>query len=644
MKLRLTFVLFSLACCLLNVACGGGSSTPPPPPPPPQLVITTDTLPSTVVGHAYSVTLQATGGTGALTWSLVNPLPDGLSLSSSGVLSGTPTSSGNFAIFLQARDSGNPAQTATTIPTLFVAGILSLNSLSIPAANRGVQYFDGIAAFGGTPPLTYSISAGALPPGLSLTANGSQFAQISGTPTQKGTFNFTIQVTDSGTGSLQQTTSAPQNMDVQALLVFNKPSLANGLVGRAYSDTVTTLNGVAPLHFVAQNLPPGLSIDSVSGTVSGTPSQPVFSGFVVTVTDSSVPQQSNSTFISLTIFDVLHFNSTTLPNLVINVPGSDFITAQGGVPPLSLQMTSGNLPPGMTFTPSGSSAFINGTPTQLGSYSFVVHSQDSAVPPEQLDTTLTVNVVPAPPQIKTTTLPRAIVGRAYSASLGAVQGTPPYNWSISTGSLPAGLMLDSQGLIHGTPTGAGISQFAVHLADSGTPVQTADANLSINVLAHALGRNDSIATATPISSGFFNASISPFSDPSSAAPDTDYYRLTANPGATVSVSVRARLLFVNSTLDPVIEIVDSTGTRFTTCNDPVQAFLKPPAVPDPNPSDFDDPCINDDDPNTGTTDSSLRFQVPGTTGPPVTFYIHVFDFRGDARPDMLYQLIVSGAN
>jgi hypothetical protein len=308
-------------------------------------------------------------------------------------------------------------------------------------------------------------------------------------------------------------------------------------------------------------------------------------------------------------------------------------------------MTSGNLPPGTNFVPSGNFAFIAGAPTQLGTYSFGVHIQDSAVPPQLLDTTLTISIVPIPPRIGTSVLPRAIVGRVYSASLAASFGTPPYTWSLNSGNLPAGLMLDSQGLIHGTPTAMGTSQFSVHLADSGAPVQTVDSLLlSINVLAHALGRNDSIATATPLSGGIYNASISPFSDPSTSAPDGDYYVLTATPGATVSVSVRARLAFSASTLDPVLEIVDGTGARFTTCNDPAQAFLQPPAVIDPNPNDFNNPCINDDDPNTGTTDSSLRFQVPGTSSPPVTFYVHIIDFRGDARPDMLYQLIVNGAN
>src|SRR5262249_12024238 len=152
-------------------------------------------------------------------------------------------------------------------------------------------------------------------------------------------------------------------------------------------------------------------------------------------------------------------------------------------------------------------------------------------------------VVPIPPTIHMGNVPRGIVARPYSLGLAGQNGTPPYTWSISNGSLPSHLTLDSQGLIQGTPDTAGNSTFNVTLTDSGTPAQSANATITIQVLAHALGRNDTIATATPIGNGSFAASISPFSDPSSTGADGDYYRLTANPGATVSVSVFARRNF-----------------------------------------------------------------------------------------------------
>jgi hypothetical protein len=137
-------------------------------------------------------------------------------------------------------------------------------------------------------------------------------------------------------------------------------------------------------------------------------------------------------------------------------------------------------------------------PDQLGQFSFDLKLSDSASPPQTAQATFSLPVVPIPPTIHVRDVPRGIVGRPYSLGLAGLNGTPPYSWSISGGSLPPGLTLDSQGLILGTPTTAGNSVFAVLLTDSGAPPQTATATMSIQVLAHALGRNDTIVTATPI--------------------------------------------------------------------------------------------------------------------------------------------------
>jgi hypothetical protein len=150
-----------------------------------------------------------------------------------------------------------------------------------------------------------------------------------------------------------------------------------------------------------------------------------------------------------------------------------------------------------------------------------------------------------------------------------------------------------------------------------------------------LGRNDSPATATPISNGTFRASISPYADPVAgpANPDHDYYQLTANPGAVVTIETMARRLTPQSFLDTVVEIVDADGNRFTTC--------RTPDVPYAN---YDQPCLNDDL-NLGILqDSHLEFQAPSEGTSPVMFYVHVFSFNGSARPDYVYDLIVSGAN
>ncbi|MEE8200032.1 MAG: hypothetical protein V3R29_02600 [Candidatus Acidoferrales bacterium] len=99
-----------------------------------------------------------------------------------------------------------------------------------------------------------------------------------------------------------------------------------------------------------------------------------------------------------------------------------------------------------------------------------------------------------------------------------------------------------------------------------------------------------------------------------------------------------------SPLDSVIEIVDVNDVRFQTCKDVGDDAPPPPVTPDPTPGAFDDACINDDI-NLGVVqDSKLEFRVPGTATDTVIFYVRVLDFRGDARPDLLYDIIISGAN
>lgn len=642
MRRRLILAVAVVATLIGLVSCGGGGSNFVGPPPPALLVITTTSLPQVIQGQAYSFTFQASGGSGVKTWTALDPLPSGFTLSSNGTLTGTPTAAGGYFFQVQVQDSGNPRQTAIAGETLSVVGILSLSNTSFPNGNRGITYQNLAYPSGGLSPYSFSVTAGSLPPGMTVSSVGGA-AQFSGIPTQAGTFPFTLQVTDSGTGSLQQTATAQLSITIDAILQINSLSLPSGVENRSYSATLTAVNGTLPLHWTASPTPQGLTLNTNTGVLSGTPTVVVFSGFFVTVTDSSSPPQSNSTFVSFVIYGALQFTQTDLGSQPVGSFAIFSITFSGGWPPVTSTLVSGTLPPGLTLVPGNT--YLSGVPTQTGQYSFVVRLQDSASPPQTAQSTLTATITPIPPVLANSSLPDGVVGKPYSWGLAARNGQPPFAWSMSAGSLPPGLSLDSLGLIHGTPTTAGTYNFTLLVSDSFTPPDTTQANATITVHATPLGRNDSIAKATPLTNGTYAASISPYSDPSTTGPDTDYYKLTANPGVTVSLTIYAARLFPPSSLDSVIEIVDGAGTRLQTCKDPASAFLGPPLVPDPNPNDYNDACINDDDPYTGTLDSSLSFQAPGTPGgPPVTFYVHVLDWRGDARPDLVYQIQISGAN
>jgi hypothetical protein len=288
------------------------------------------------------------------------------------------------------------------------------------------------------------------------------------------------------------------------------------------------------------------------------------------------------------------------------------------------------------------SGHISGLAVATGSFDMTFQVQDSAGKTATKPLTLKV-IQPPPPVIATSVLPDARIGGLYFVQLAVTNGAPPFNWTVTSGSLPTGIGFSPDGTLAGTGSVAQSATFTVQVSDLGG--QTGQRTFTLKTVALP-GRNDSISTATTLSNGTFSASLSPFTD-GGISPDTDFYKLSANPGALVTLNVLAEQINTVG-LDSVIEVLDANGQRLQTCRDPFSRFITkigPPLVPDPNPNDFDDQCVNDDDPNTGTTDSSLEFQVPGASGgAPVTFYVHVLDWGGRARPDLRYQLVVSGAN
>ncbi len=169
------------------------------------LAISTSTLPGATAGSAYSQTLAATGGKSPYTWSRsAGTLPTGLTLSSSGVISGTPTTAGTYSFTVKVTDSAaTPASVTKALSiTVSAAGTvspLSVTTTSLPGGTAGTAYSQTLSATGGVTPYTWSYS-GTLPSGIGITSAGT----VTGTPTVSGTFSFTAKVTDSkGTAATQ---------------------------------------------------------------------------------------------------------------------------------------------------------------------------------------------------------------------------------------------------------------------------------------------------------------------------------------------------------------------------------------------------------------------------------------------------------
>ena len=177
-----------------------------------SLQFSTSSLPAGQVGASYSTMVQATGGTTPYHWSISSgSLPAGLTLSATtGTISGKPTASGSSTFTVKVTDSTSPtAQTATKSLTITVASAsaaVQITTTSLPSGQAAVAYSTSLAAIDGISPYKWSITSGALPPGLTLASSGT----ISGTPTTSGTFSFTVHVADSASSP----TSASRSLSI----------------------------------------------------------------------------------------------------------------------------------------------------------------------------------------------------------------------------------------------------------------------------------------------------------------------------------------------------------------------------------------------------------------------------------------------
>lgn len=229
------------------------------------------TLPNGTVGTAYSQTITASGGTAPYTFSVIaGSLPPGLALAVGGVLSGTPTTAGSFTFTVRATDSagcfGSQVYTIVINP-LVVCPVITLSPATLPAGTAGVAYSQTITASPASA-YTFSVSAGALPPGLGLASSGPSTALLSGTPTTPGSFTFTVTATDTVSGCLgSRIYTVLVNCQTITISPATLPSTARFI---PYSQQLTATGAIGPVTFVVTGgaLPAGITL-SASGLISG---------------------------------------------------------------------------------------------------------------------------------------------------------------------------------------------------------------------------------------------------------------------------------------------------------------------------------------------------------------------------------------
>lgn len=255
----------------------------------PTLVVTPATLPAATAGTAYQAAITSSGGVAPYSHALTGTLPSGVTFDAgNGVLSGTPTQAGSFALTITVTDSttGTPASVVQNYTLLVATPALTLTPAAgaLPATTAGSAYQVAFSASGGVAPYTFAIGAGSLPAGLVLDA---ATGRVSGTPTAVGNASFSVTATDSTTGTPATTTQAYTLSVAAPVLTLTPATLPAGLFANAYQQQLSTTGGTAPYSYAVSTgaLPDGLAL-AASGALTGTPTAAGGFAFTVTATDA----------------------------------------------------------------------------------------------------------------------------------------------------------------------------------------------------------------------------------------------------------------------------------------------------------------------------------------------------------------------
>ncbi|MFF5383553.1 putative Ig domain-containing protein [Pedobacter suwonensis] len=437
----------------------------------PAIVFTGTALTNATIASPYSKQLPiATGGTPGYTYALAagSSLPAGLTLSANGLLSGTPTATGNPTFDVVVTDTKGCSTTATF--TLTVTPALALAPGALPNGVTGTAYTtNGIpAATGGTGPYTYSATG--VPPGLTFNP---ATREITGTPTQIGTFTIPVTVTDVN----GNTVTASYTIKITDPLVLPAATLANGATGTVYpTQTIpSATGGTGPYTYSATGVPPGLTFNPATREITGTPTQSGTFSVPVTVTDAD--GKTVTTNYAIVVADPLLLPAATLPD---GTEGTVYATqtlpsATGGVGPYTY--VASNLPAGLTFNPT--TRQISGTPTQAGNYTIGVTATDSEGRTASNNYSLKIIGILSLPGA---TLPNGIVGTPYpTQTLPAVTGgTAPYTYLAT--NLPPGLSFNTATReITGIPALGGTFTISLTATDANGNKATTAYSLTVTV-------------------------------------------------------------------------------------------------------------------------------------------------------------------
>lgn len=423
-------------------------------------------------------------------WSVVSGTkPPGVSLSSSGMLTGTFTTEGTYTFLLEAADGASVAAPGFEQVTVVVTPI-TITTNSLPNGNVGTAYSQTLAASGNTGTLTWLVAPGNyVPPGLTLQTNGT----LNGTPTATGQYYFQVSVTDQN--SNQAFNSYSINIygksQTSPLSVANGPNLGTWTTGTDWIGLgVNGGNGTYSYSLVSGKLPPGLFLSkqvpnffapNQQAGLIGVATTPGTYNFSLKITSGGQPYGGASITVPYQVtISSLNLQDATPQDGFVGVGYNYAFTPIQNAGPVTFTVncspTGCAPPPGLNLSSSG---VLSGTPTTPGSYQLAMHLSDG-VNNQNVQYNLTIYAV----QITTPALLpiNGTQGDSYSATLTASGGSGTgYSFSIVSGGLPNGLSLASNGAISGTiNSGSGLYGFAVQVKDSEN--NTGNLRMSLDVV------------------------------------------------------------------------------------------------------------------------------------------------------------------
>jgi large repetitive protein len=401
-----------------------------------------------------------------------------------------------------------PNVSGAALPVVVTEGAVSSNSVTMNVAAQALTINSGpgfgdyqigpvqlpLQASGGSGSgYTWAVTGGSLPTGLFVRNDGGPnyfpvgvTLGILGVATAAGTANFTLQVTDSASN----TATLACTMNILSLAITDPNQLSDGLVGAAYSYTMTAAGNTGGVTWAIPNgnsLPAGLSLDGSTGEISGTPTSRGGYGFNLSATDST---GTTTRGYNISIFGVGFSGPADLGNYDQGSTVNLSLSGVGGTPPYSFSGCC--LPPGLSLSQTGA---ITGTVTGGdGTFRFNVNVSDQAG--HSFNKNFVINVIGTPtlPGIGVANpIEDASEGESRNFPLNVNGGQSPYTWSIN-GSLPPGMRLltsnvpsnfnlgPDDAVITGSPTGGQFGNvFYVNVKDSSPTPITVSVPVTINV-------------------------------------------------------------------------------------------------------------------------------------------------------------------